>query len=108
MTFMVTHHGIVYEKDLGLNTTTAAPQLRSGAGNWRPRHEAGRIWKLPDVRTSRKTQSMVWCLMVPVTLSGTLTTALNWYEAGNTNKFHLTGRGFGAYPSTISFGIDWP
>ena len=37
MTFAVTHHGIVREKDLGPNTTTVAPQIRSGTGaSWRP------------------------------------------------------------------------
>jgi hypothetical protein len=37
MTFVVTHHGIVREKDLGLNTTTVAPQIRAGTGpGWRP------------------------------------------------------------------------
>ena len=37
MTFVVTHHGIVYEKDLGPNTTTVAPQIEAGTGpTWRP------------------------------------------------------------------------
>lgn len=37
MTFAVTHHGIVHEKDLGPNTTTVAPQIRSATGaSWRP------------------------------------------------------------------------
>jgi hypothetical protein len=37
MTFAVGHHGIVHEKDLGPNTTTVAPQIKSGTGaTWRP------------------------------------------------------------------------
>lgn len=37
MTFVVTHHGIVHEKDLGPNTTTVAPQIRTGTGpSWLP------------------------------------------------------------------------
>jgi len=37
MTFVVTHHGIVYEKDLGPNTTTVAPQIKAGTGpTWHP------------------------------------------------------------------------
>jgi hypothetical protein len=32
MTFAVGHHGIVHEKDLGPDTTTVAPQLKSGTG----------------------------------------------------------------------------
>lgn len=36
MTFVVTHHGIVHEKDLGPNTTTVAPRIKSGTGpSWR-------------------------------------------------------------------------
>ena len=36
-TFVVTHHGIVREKDLGPHRTTVAPRTRSGAGpGWRP------------------------------------------------------------------------
>ena len=36
MTFAVTHHGIVNEKDLGPSTTTVAPQIKSGTGaSWR-------------------------------------------------------------------------
>lgn len=37
MTFVVTKHGIVFEKDLGPGTATVAPQLRSRAGSkWQP------------------------------------------------------------------------
>jgi hypothetical protein len=37
MTFVVAHHGIVHEKDLGSNTTTVAPQIKAGPGpGWRP------------------------------------------------------------------------
>jgi len=37
MTFAVTHHGIVHEKDLGPKTATVASQIKSGAGaSWRP------------------------------------------------------------------------
>jgi Protein of unknown function (DUF2950) len=37
MTFAVTHHGIVREKDLGPNTTTVAPKIKFGAGpTWQP------------------------------------------------------------------------
>jgi Protein of unknown function (DUF2950) len=37
MTFVVTHHGIVHEKDLGPNTATVAPQIKSGTGaSWHP------------------------------------------------------------------------
>lgn len=37
MTFVVTHHGIVREKDLGPNTTTLAPQIKAGIGpSWHP------------------------------------------------------------------------
>jgi hypothetical protein len=37
MTFVVTHHRLVYQKDLGPTTTTVAPQLKSSAGSgWRP------------------------------------------------------------------------
>lgn len=36
MTFAVTHHGIVHQKDLGPNTTKVAPQIKSGTGaSWR-------------------------------------------------------------------------
>jgi hypothetical protein len=36
MTFAVTHHGIVHEKDLGPKTPTVAPQIKSGTGaSWR-------------------------------------------------------------------------
>ncbi len=36
MTFVVTHHGIVHEKDLGRNTATVAPRIKSGTGpSWR-------------------------------------------------------------------------
>ena len=36
MTFVVTHHGIVHEKDLGPSTTTVAPRVKSGTGpSWR-------------------------------------------------------------------------
>lgn len=37
MTFVVTHHGIVHEKDLGPNTTKVAPQIKAGTGpTWHP------------------------------------------------------------------------
>jgi hypothetical protein len=37
MTFVVTHRGIVHEKDLGPNTTTVAPEIKSRTGsNWHP------------------------------------------------------------------------
>jgi hypothetical protein len=37
MTFVVTHHGILHEKDLGPNTTTVAPKIKAGTGpTWRP------------------------------------------------------------------------
>ena len=37
MTFAVTHHGILHEKDLGPNTTTVAPKIKAGTGpTWRP------------------------------------------------------------------------
>lgn len=37
MTFIVTHRGIVYEKDLGPKTTTVAPELKARTGSkWRP------------------------------------------------------------------------
>ena len=37
MTFVVTHHGIVHEKDLGPNTGTVVPRIKSGTGpSWRP------------------------------------------------------------------------
>jgi Protein of unknown function (DUF2950) len=37
MTFVVTHHGIVHEKDLGPNTTTVAPRIKAGTGpSWHP------------------------------------------------------------------------
>jgi hypothetical protein len=35
-TFIVTRHDIVYEKDLGPNTTTAAPTIKSRTSGWRP------------------------------------------------------------------------
>jgi hypothetical protein len=36
MTFVVTHHGIVHEKDLGSSTMTVAPRIKSGTGpSWR-------------------------------------------------------------------------
>jgi Protein of unknown function (DUF2950) len=36
MTFVVTHHGIVHEKDLGRSTATVAPRIKSGTGpSWR-------------------------------------------------------------------------
>jgi hypothetical protein len=36
MTFVVTHHGILHEKDLGPNTTTVAPKIKAGTGpTWR-------------------------------------------------------------------------
>ena len=36
-TFVVTWRGIVFEKDLGLETTTVAPQMKTRTGsNWRP------------------------------------------------------------------------
>jgi Protein of unknown function (DUF2950) len=37
MTFVVTRNGLVYEKDLGPNTTTVAPQMRARTGpSWHP------------------------------------------------------------------------
>ncbi len=37
MTFVVTRRGIVYEKDLGANTTTVAPQIKARTGSsWHP------------------------------------------------------------------------
>lgn len=37
MTFVVTQHGLVYEKDLGPKTTTVAPQIKAKAGSsWHP------------------------------------------------------------------------
>jgi len=37
MTFVVTQHGLVYEKDLGPKTTTVAPQIKAHAGSsWHP------------------------------------------------------------------------
>jgi len=37
MTFVVAHHGVVYEKDLGPKTTTVGPQVKSSAGSgWHP------------------------------------------------------------------------
>jgi hypothetical protein len=37
MTFMVSRHGVVYEKDLGPSTTTAAPKIKSLTGlSWHP------------------------------------------------------------------------
>ena len=37
MTFVVAHHGIVHEKDLGPNTTTVAPQTKASTGpGWHP------------------------------------------------------------------------
>ena len=37
MTFVVTHHGIVHQKDLGPNTTTLAPRIKAGTGpSWQP------------------------------------------------------------------------
>ena len=37
MTFAVTHHGILHEKDLGPNTTTVAPKIKAGTRpTWRP------------------------------------------------------------------------
>ena len=37
MTFVVTHHGIVHEKDLGPNTKTVAPRIKAGTGpSWHP------------------------------------------------------------------------
>jgi hypothetical protein len=37
MTFVVTRHGVVYEKDLGANTTTVAPQMKARTGSsWHP------------------------------------------------------------------------
>jgi hypothetical protein len=37
MTFVVTRRGVVYQKDLGPNTTTVAPELKSHIGSdWRP------------------------------------------------------------------------
>jgi len=35
-TFVVTRHDIVYEKDLGTNTTTVAPTIKSRTSGWRP------------------------------------------------------------------------
>ncbi|MGB0121886.1 MAG: DUF2950 family protein [Silvibacterium sp.] len=35
-TFMVTRNGIVYEKDLGPNTTTTAPTIKSRTSGWLP------------------------------------------------------------------------
>ncbi|MGA9566174.1 MAG: DUF2950 family protein, partial [Candidatus Korobacteraceae bacterium] len=37
MTFVVTQHGAIHETDLGPNTATVAPKLKSRTGsNWRP------------------------------------------------------------------------
>jgi hypothetical protein len=37
MTFVVTRHGIVYQKDLGPSTTTVAPQIKARTGSsWHP------------------------------------------------------------------------
>jgi DUF2950 family protein len=37
MTFVVSHHGTVHQKDLGPNTTTAAPQINATTGQgWQP------------------------------------------------------------------------
>jgi hypothetical protein len=37
MTFVVTHHGIVHEKDLGPQTATVVLRIKSGTGpTWRP------------------------------------------------------------------------
>lgn len=37
MTFVVTGHGVVYEKDLGASTTTVAPQIKGRTGSsWHP------------------------------------------------------------------------
>jgi Protein of unknown function (DUF2950) len=37
MTFVVTHYGLVFEKDLGPTTTTLAPQIKARTGsNWHP------------------------------------------------------------------------
>jgi hypothetical protein len=37
MTFVVTHHGIVHEKDLGPDTARRAPQIKAGTGpTWNP------------------------------------------------------------------------
>ena len=37
MTFVVTHHGIVHERDLGPQTATVVPRIKSGTGpSWRP------------------------------------------------------------------------
>jgi Protein of unknown function (DUF2950) len=37
MTFVVTGHGVVYEKDLGASTTTVAPQIKARTGSsWHP------------------------------------------------------------------------
>lgn len=37
MTFVVTHRGVVYEKDLGAGTATFAPQMKARSGsNWHP------------------------------------------------------------------------
>jgi hypothetical protein len=35
-TFIVTRHDIVYEKDLGPNTTTVAPSIKARNSSWRP------------------------------------------------------------------------
>jgi hypothetical protein len=35
-TFIVTRHDIVYEKDLGPNTTTVAPSIKARSSSWRP------------------------------------------------------------------------
>ena len=34
-TFIVTQDGIVYERDLGPNTTTVAPNIRARSSTWR-------------------------------------------------------------------------
>ena len=37
MTFVVTHKGVVFEKDLGPGTATLAPQMKARTGeNWHP------------------------------------------------------------------------
>jgi hypothetical protein len=37
MTFVVSHHGTVHQKDLGPNTTTIAPRIKAGTGpSWSP------------------------------------------------------------------------
>lgn len=37
MTFVVAHHGTVHQKDLGPNTTTLAPRMKTGTGpSWQP------------------------------------------------------------------------